>query len=146
MAGHRAIDRAWAQDGGLLEKRESLYNNIFIFGDKDTVTMTFGQNKRYFTESIMSLSDPGALVMEYARYMTVGVAYVPKAERILEVGLGGGSVASYLSAALPGAEVVIHVEPIEEPGSHRRRRDAGRERRVDRQGARLHQGLSAGVE
>jgi spermidine synthase len=92
--------------GRLLEKRESLYNNIFVFGDANSVTMTFGQNKRYFTESIMKLSDPGALVMEYARYMTVGIAYTPKAERILEIGLGGGSIASYLSAALPGAEIL----------------------------------------
>ena len=35
-----------AAEPGLLEKRESLYNNIFIFGDADTVSMTFGQNKR----------------------------------------------------------------------------------------------------
>ena len=66
----------------LLEKRESLYNNIFIFGDTDNVTMTFGQNKRYYTESSMKLSDPGALTVEYTRYMTLGIAYPPKVERI----------------------------------------------------------------
>ena len=66
----------------LLEKRESLYNNIFIFGDADNVTMTFGQNKRYYTESSMKLSDPGALTVEYTRYMTLGIAYPPKVERI----------------------------------------------------------------
>ena len=48
-----------ARRAGLLEKRESLYNNIFIFGDADTVTMTFGQNKRYYTESSMKLVGPG---------------------------------------------------------------------------------------
>ena len=61
-----------AAEPGLLEKRESLYNNIFIFGDTDTVSMTFGQNKRYYTESSMKLSDPGALTVEYTRYMTLG--------------------------------------------------------------------------
>ena len=86
---------------GLLEKRESLYNNIFIFGDGDNVTMTFGQNKRYYTESSMKLSDPGALTVDYTRYMTLGIAYPPKVERILEIGLGGGRTVSYLSAALP---------------------------------------------
>src|SRR6187402_1741069 len=75
---------------GLLETRESLYNNIFIFGDKDTVTMTFGQNKRYYTESSMKLSDPGALTVDYTRYMTMGIAYPAKVERIAEIGLGGG--------------------------------------------------------
>ena len=90
----------------LLEKRESLYNNIFIFGDKDSVSMTFGQNKRYYTESAMQLSDPGGLSVEYTRYMTVGVAYPPNLERIAEIGLGGGRTVSYLSASLPDTGIL----------------------------------------
>ncbi len=89
----------------LLERRESTYNNIFIFGDADSVTMTFGQNKRYYTESRIRLSDPLGLNVDYTRYMTLGVAYAPKAERILEIGLGGGSTVSYLAAALPEATI-----------------------------------------
>jgi spermidine synthase len=95
-----------ASENGLLEKRESLYNNIFIFGDRDNVTMTFGQNKRYYTESSMKLSDPGALTVEYTRYMTVGIVYPPKVERILEIGLGGGRTVSYLSASLPDTGIL----------------------------------------
>jgi spermidine synthase len=95
-----------AEANGLLEKRESLYNNIFIFGDGDNVTMTFGQNKRYYTESSMKLSDPTALTVEYTRYMTIGVAYPPKLERVLEIGLGGGRTVSYLSASLPDTAVL----------------------------------------
>ena len=102
LTGSRAI----AQGSGLLETRESLYNNIFIFGDKDTVTMTFGQNKRYYTESSMKLSDAGALTVEYTRLMTLGIAYPPKLERILEVGLGGGRTVSYLGAALSDTTIL----------------------------------------
>lgn len=90
----------------LLEKRESLYNNIFIFGDADNVSMTFGQNKRYYTESSMKLSDPGGLTVEYTKYMTIGVAYAPKVERIAEIGLGGGRTVSYLSASLPDTGIL----------------------------------------
>jgi spermidine synthase len=97
---------ASGQGLGLLELRESLYNNIFIFGDKEHVTMTFGQNKRYYTESSMMLSDPGALTVEYTRLMTLGIAYPPKLERILEIGLGGGRTVSYLSAALPDTSIL----------------------------------------
>lgn len=99
------VGAAAAQDG-LLEKRESIYNNIFVFGDKDSVTMTFGHNKRYYTESAMKLSDPGALTVEYTRYMTLGIAYPPKLERILEIGLGGGRTVSYLKAALPDTAIL----------------------------------------
>jgi spermidine synthase len=91
---------------GLLEKRESIYNNIFIFGDADGVTMTFGHNKRYYTESHMKLSDPGALTVDYTRLMTVSLAYVPKIERILEIGLGGGRTVTYLNASLPETAIL----------------------------------------
>jgi spermidine synthase len=104
LAGASALAAPVAADR-LIEKRESLYNNIFIFRDRDTVSMTFGHNKRYYTESSMRLSDPGALVMEYAPYMTLGIAYAAKAERILEIGLGGGNVASYLNRALPDSTI-----------------------------------------
>ena len=97
---------AGAQEAGLLEKRESIYNNIFIFGDKDSVTMTFGHNKRYYTESSMKLSDPGALTVQYTRLMTLGLAYAPKLERILEIGLGGGRTVTYLKAALPDTAIL----------------------------------------
>ena len=90
----------------LIEKRESLYNNIFIFRGVDTVTMTFGRNKRYYTESSMKVGDPNALVIEYSRYMTMGLAYAPKVERILEIGLGGGRITSYLHAYVPQAEIL----------------------------------------
>lgn len=100
------VGTAAAQEAGLLEKRESIYNNIFVFGDKDSVTMTFGHNKRYYTESAMKLSDPGALTVEYTRYMTLGIAYPPKLERILEIGLGGGRTVSYLKAALPDTAIL----------------------------------------
>src|SRR4029079_11261763 len=97
---------AVAVEPGLLEKRESLYNNIFIFGDSDNVSMTFGQNKRYYTESSMKLSDPGALTVDYTRYMTLGVAYPQNVERIAEIGLGGARTVSYLSQTLPDAGIL----------------------------------------
>jgi spermidine synthase len=92
--------------GKLLEQRESLYNNIFIFGDSDTVTMTFGHNKRYYTESSMKLSDPSLLTVDYTRYMTLGVAYAAKADRILEIGLGGGRTVSYLKMFMPDTAIL----------------------------------------
>ena len=104
--GLQAVVRAVAQEGGLLESRESIYNNIFIFGDKENVTMTFGHNKRYYTESSMRLSDPGLLTVDYTRYMTLGVAYPPKAERIVEIGLGGGRTVSYLKGMMPDTAIL----------------------------------------
>jgi spermidine synthase len=101
-----ALGQSGVGQTGLLEKRESTYNNIFIFGEPDRVTMTFGHNRRYFTESSMKLSDPGELTVTYTQFMTAGLAYAPKLDRILEIGLGGGRTVAYLNAALPDTDIV----------------------------------------
>src|SRR5829696_8561231 len=51
--GLQAVVRAIAQENGLLESRESIYNNIFIFGNKENVSMTFFYNNTSTTESSM---------------------------------------------------------------------------------------------
>ena len=145
---------AAAQDG-LLEKRESIYNNIFVFGDKDSVTMTFGHNKRFYTESSMKLSDPGALTVEYTRYMTLGIAYPPKLERILEIGLGGGRIGADQVVRQPARPVgrEVHAERaiadrraelerarfIRAPAQTRRsRRSVGRQNHASRHASRRY--------
>jgi spermidine synthase len=106
LLGWAAVAPPQAATGKLLERRESLYNNIFVFRDRDTISMTFGHNKRYYTESLIDLKDPGALSIEYARYMTMGLAYAANIDRILEIGLGGGNIVNYLNRSLPETRIV----------------------------------------
>ncbi|MGH6742481.1 MAG: spermidine synthase, partial [Bradyrhizobium sp.] len=106
VASFAVVAQPFVAADRLLEKRESLYNNIYIYSDGDTVTMSFGRNKRFYSQSGLKLSDPGALLYEYSRAMTVGLAYAPKFDRILEIGLGGGVNSSYLHAALPNADIL----------------------------------------
>ena len=97
---------AQAQQQKILESRESLYNNIFVVGDGENVYMTFGHNKRYYTESGMRLSDPNLLTVGYTQFMTLGIAYQPKATRILEIGLGGGRTVTYMHNFMPAVKIV----------------------------------------
>ncbi len=60
--------------------------------------------------SVMRLTDPTALVMAYTRKMMAFLLFVPRPERILVLGLGGGSLAKYCYRHLPGASIVV-VEP-----------------------------------
>lgn len=85
----------------LVESRESLYNNIFVYKDGSYRTMTFGYNDRIYTESQVNLDDLSELPMEYTRYMTTAVAYPERLESIAMVGLGGGRTSQYLHASLP---------------------------------------------
>ena len=96
----------------LIETRESLYNNIFIYRDQSYVTMTFGYNKRIYTESRMNLDDRNELPVAYTRYMTVALAYAKKHTAFAMIGLGGGRTSQYLHQFMPGADIdVVELDP-----------------------------------
>jgi spermidine synthase len=96
-----------AQDlqGKLLETRESKYNSIFIYQNGDFVSMTFGHNKRIFTESIYDTKDERDLPVVYTRFMTTPIAYVSDLSNIVEIGFGGGRTDWYLHKYLPETRV-----------------------------------------
>src|ERR1700686_645898 len=80
----------------LLESRESLYNNIYVYQETPYVSMTFGFNRAIYTESIYNTNDDRDLPVEYTRYMTDSLAYPKQVKSILEIGFGGGRTAWYL--------------------------------------------------
>jgi len=104
---------ALAQPGrSLLESKESLYNNIYIYQADNLVYLTFGHNKRLYTESIYNALDDRELPVPYTRFMTVGLAYARNADHILEIGFGGGRTAWYLHRFLPNSQVTsVELDP-----------------------------------
>ncbi|HVY84408.1 MAG TPA: fused MFS/spermidine synthase [Caulobacterales bacterium] len=90
---------------GRLERRESQYNTIFVDRQGPYIAMRFGVNQIIFTESLYNPNDAAELPVTYTRYLTATLAYAPRANRILEIGLGGGRTASYLHDFLPAADV-----------------------------------------
>lgn len=90
----------------MLEERESLYNNIYVTERAGNIVMSFGRNKRYFTESVYDPTDDLALPVVYTRYMTAALAYAPHAARIAEIGFGGGRTIWYLHKHLPDATLL----------------------------------------
>ena len=103
--------RAPAQ-GELLESRESLYNNIYIYRQGDRIIMQFGRNKRFWTESVYDSSDDRALPVTYTRYLTAALAYPEQVTSILEIGLGGGRTAAYLHLHMPEVPITsVELDP-----------------------------------
>ncbi|MDD5034204.1 MAG: fused MFS/spermidine synthase [Methylococcaceae bacterium] len=62
----------------------------------------FGTTPR---QSAMSLVDPQRLELAYIRAMLSGLLFVPEPERVLLVGLGGGTLAKFLLANYPLCQV-----------------------------------------
>jgi len=61
-------------------------------------------------QSMISISDPEAVPMDYIRFATIGAAYTPEVKRLLMVGLGGGTFTTMLHRVR--AELLIDVAEI----------------------------------
>jgi spermidine synthase len=96
----------------LIEERASTYNNIYVYKDGADVIMTFGHNRRFYTESIFDSTNELALPVTYTRYMTVGLAYASAADNLLEIGFGGGRTAWYLHKHMPALDITcVELDP-----------------------------------
>lgn len=101
-----------AHADGLIERRESQYNTIYITREGPYVAMQFGVNSQLFTENLYDPTRPRFLPMEYTRQMTAALAYVPAPAKVLEIGLGGGRTAVYLTDFVPTLSVTtVELDP-----------------------------------
>ncbi|MDD9908988.1 MAG: fused MFS/spermidine synthase [Ahrensia sp.] len=97
----------------LIESRESTYNNIYVHKDGPIYAMSFGHNRRFYTETIYDSRDELVLPVVYTRFMTAGLAYLGKpASSLLEIGFGGGRTAWYLHKHFPDLDITsVELDP-----------------------------------
>ena len=107
------VAAAPAQDSrNLLESKESLYNNIYVYEQPPYVSMTFGHNRRIYTESVYNTRDDRDLPVEYTRFMTASLMYAKDVHSVLEIGFGGGRTSWYLHRFLPNVQVTsVELDP-----------------------------------
>ena len=98
---------------GRVAHLETEYNDLFI----DKHGSFLGLSSRYkgrpdYIESIIDLKDPDAMPVEYNQIMPVALAYPQETKRILMIGLGAGSISTYLGRAMPDAQIdVVELDP-----------------------------------
>jgi spermidine synthase len=91
---------------GLLENIETQYNNIYVAKHGPRVAMSFRRHGSDYVESVSNLSDWTELTVAYTQVMTVGLVYPERARsRVLMIGLGAGSLTSYLAGYLPELQI-----------------------------------------
>ena len=101
------------QSDGRIAHIETEYNNLFI----DKHGSLLGLSSRYrgrpdYIESIVDLKDPDDMPMSYDQIMPVALTYPPAIKRILMIGLGAGSISTYLGRAMPDAQIdVVELDP-----------------------------------
>jgi spermidine synthase len=98
---------------GRVAHLETEYNDLFI----DKRGSLLALSSRYkgrpdYVESVVDLRDPDAMPVPYNRIMPAALAYPQQTRRILMIGLGAGSLSTYLGRAMPDAEIdVVELDP-----------------------------------
>jgi spermidine synthase len=94
----------------VLYQKASPYNQIVVTEDDDGLrTLSFGNGVR---QSVVKPGDPDHLELRYARAMPAALALVEEPRRVLIVGLGGGTVPSFLHKHYPRTAIdVVDIDP-----------------------------------
>lgn len=95
----------------LLYEKKSPYSTIVVTEDEQGLrTLWFDQNAA--RQSVVKVGDPDHIELPYARAMPVGLALVEKPKRVLIVGLGGGTIPSFLHKHYPQTTIdVVDIDP-----------------------------------
>ncbi len=97
---------------GRVAHLETEYNNIYINKYGALLSMTTRVRNEINYHSIVDLADPDDLQVPYTRLMAAALLYPQNIQRILMVGLGGGSISTYLGRAMPDVQIdVVELDP-----------------------------------
>jgi spermidine synthase len=100
-----AAGAARAESRVLYDKR-SPFNHVIVRQEDGGIrSLTFEDGGA--TQTAMDVNDPERLVISYTRAAMAGLAIVPRPQRILMVGLGGGAMPMFLRRNYPDATIDV---------------------------------------
>lgn len=102
---------AIAAEPKLIHERSSKYSKILV-ADDDRGLRTLYFDDLSTRQSVIKIGDPEHLELAYTRTMLVGLAVHDKPQRVLVVGLGGGTLPAWLHRHFPRTLVdVVEIDP-----------------------------------
>ena len=101
-----------ARKDGRIDHVETTYNDIFVTKDKSELHMAFQLKGWDYTQSTINLKDADDLPLAVARQMTMATVYPADLKRILMIGLGGGTISTYLGRHMPDVSIdTVEIDP-----------------------------------
>ena len=97
----------------IIHKEKSLYRDITVYEEGDIRCMRFTRWVRYSgPQTCVSLINRDRLVLNYSKMMLGALYLYPNPQKILIIGVGGGTLPTTLSSMFPTAEIhAIEIDP-----------------------------------
>jgi spermidine synthase len=96
----------------LVHSERSLYRQVLVYEEAGTRCLCFTRQCAIGRQSCMQLSQPEKLVFDYTHMMMGALLMNPRPDRVLIIGLGGGSLPRALTGLLPNAHIdVVEIDP-----------------------------------
>lgn len=103
----------------IIHEQRSLYRNIVVMQTGTERCMLFRARRGMGRESCKDMANPREFVFEYASMMLASLFLNPSPERILIIGLGGGTLPEALQEMLPDAIIhTVEIDPAVEEIAH----------------------------
>ena len=99
-------------DTGTIHSEKSLYRDIHVTDNGALRCLTFRRSAGHNRQTCMDLADPYHLVFNYTRMMLGVIAMNPNPDRVLIIGLGGGTLPMALRNIYPDLHIdVVEIDP-----------------------------------
>jgi len=95
------------QHDGQIAHVETEYNDLFVTKSGAFLAMSAQVKRGRFAHSTVNLADPDDLPIPYTSMMTAALLYPQTTRRILMVGLGAGSISTYVARAMPETTIDV---------------------------------------
>jgi len=97
----------------MIHSEKSLYREVLVYEEGGERCMCFTRQCRIGRQSCVLLNDPHRFALSYTRMMMAGTLFTgPAPQRVLIIGLGGGSIPTALREILPQAQIdVVEIDP-----------------------------------
>lgn len=90
----------------------SEFDRILVVDEGDMRYLRFRKVNSY-NQSMILISNPEAVPMEYIRLAMLGILFTPQMERVLMIGLGGGTFTSLLRRHYPDLWIdAVEIDPV----------------------------------
>ena len=97
----------------IVHRERSLYQTVLILEESDRVCMQFSVRRDQRNQSCINPRHPEEMQFPYTRMMMTALAFTAAPERILVVGLGGGTLPEALEELYPAASLdVVEIDPV----------------------------------